>query len=58
MAIKVYPTETNDTHEHADGTGLDVRDGHLFVTVGNGAQPSHRIAVYAPGKWDRAEATK
>jgi len=60
MAVKVYETTTPETHEHADGAGLDVRDGHLIVIRGTSTvtEPQHRIAIYAPGKWERAEITK
>jgi hypothetical protein len=58
MAVKVYDSKTPETYEHGAGTGLDVRDGHLIVVTSNGASPTDRIAVYAPGKWERAEVTK
>lgn len=51
MAVKVYGTET---HEHGNGTDLDVRDGHLLVTRSGGGE-KHSVAIYAPGEWQRAE---
>jgi hypothetical protein len=41
--------------EHENGTGLDLRDGTLFVTPEGSARP---IAMYAPGSWISAEVTK
>lgn len=55
MAVKVYDTET---YEYADAAGLEVRDGHLFVVDGKGSGPTHSLAVYPPGKWERAEIAK
>jgi hypothetical protein len=65
MAVKVTSGSkvTNDSRgnivtQHPDATGLDVKDGHLLVTVGTGASPDHRVAVYAPGNWISAEVVK
>lgn len=57
MAVTVYDKQTNETYDHGNGTGLDVRDGHLIVTKGTSSaqEPHHRVAIYAPGKWERAE---
>jgi hypothetical protein len=55
MSVKVYGTATPQPYEHSDGTGLDFRDGHLMVT---GSAPLERLAIYAPGQWERAEVTK
>jgi hypothetical protein len=55
MAVKVYG---DGEFEYADGTGLVVRDNHLVVTVGHGISPEQQIAIYAEGKWDRAEIRK
>jgi hypothetical protein len=51
MAAKVYgDPRTQGEREHADGTSLDVQDAHLIVLSG-----AKKIAVYAPGTWQRAE---
>jgi hypothetical protein len=56
MTVKVYGDEA---HEHADGTGLDVRDGgHLLVLDTVGVSRPKQIAIYAPDTWKRAEVTK
>jgi hypothetical protein len=41
----------------ADGTGLNVSDGHLIVVnnISRTPEPQHQIAIYAPGTWERAE---
>jgi hypothetical protein len=56
MAVKVY--DGAETHEYVNGKALEVRDGHLFVLDTTIMEPQHQIAVYVPGKWERAEITK
>ncbi len=60
MAVKVYAPGASATYEHADGTGLNVSDGHLIVVnnISRTPEPQHQIAIYAPGTWERAEILK
>jgi len=57
MAVKVTgnnpQTKAPTTSQHGNGTGIDVRDGHLLVVDG-----LDQIAIYAPGHWTHAEVTK
>ena len=39
------------SYEHAGGSDIAVTDGHLLVLGGG----TTKVAVYAPGKWLRAE---
>jgi hypothetical protein len=56
MAVKVVGThqQTQDGVEHADGSGMIVRDGHLFVIESG----DRAAAIYAPGQGLWAEVTK
>jgi hypothetical protein len=58
MSVKVY--DGVEWNEYANGRALEVREGHLFVldTTSTVMEPQHQIAVYVPGKWERAEITK
>ena len=40
---------------HPDGGDIDIKDGHLIVSTAGGTR---RVAIYAPGKWERAEITQ
>ena len=58
MSVKVY--DGVEWYEYANGLALEVREGHLFVldTTSTVMERQHQIAVYVPGKWERAEITK
>jgi hypothetical protein len=47
------PQRQGSTIQHGDGTGIDIRDGHLVVVSG-----VDTVAIYAPSRWLRAEVTK
>jgi hypothetical protein len=40
---------------HPDGGDIDVKDGNLIVST---AGRTRTVAIYALGKWERAEITK
>jgi hypothetical protein len=58
MAVKVYGKPTTHNYDHSEGTGVDVRDGHLLVLAGVSVTTPRQIAVYTPGTWIRAEVTE
>jgi hypothetical protein len=59
MAVKVYGNpKTHGDYDHSEGTGVDVREGHLIVQSGASVSTPRQIAVYTPGSWVRAEVTK
>jgi len=51
MAVKVSKAN-GDAANYPTGVDIQVSDGHLFVF-----DTQQRIAIYAPGKWIRAEYT-
>ena len=55
MAVKVIvdPDKGSGTVQHGSGDQVEVHDGHLMVSAGG-----EWIAIYAPGKWQRAEVVK
>jgi hypothetical protein len=56
MAVKVTKgNQANSVAQHGNGTGIEVREGHLLVTPEGSSKP---VAIYAPGTWVSAEVTK
>lgn len=49
MAVTVR-IDHNNHSAHKEGTRVNVADGHLIISRGNGS-PSEVVAVYAPGHW-------
>lgn len=60
--MSVTVTETHTEHDpfsekltdtvHADGRGISVGNGNLYVFDGDPG--GHTVAVYAPGRWVKA----
>ncbi|WP_182376007.1 hypothetical protein [Nocardioides sp. WS12] len=49
MAVEVF-TADGETQTHDPATGIGVTDGHLLVTLWDGAgDPT--IAIYSPDRW-------